>query len=88
MKEFKIRGLLSIDCEWTVRVNDDEEVEDAFEKLVDKGVYLEEPHGDVERKMLDSLGYEEASMRLVWSSEKGKTLEYLFHDTDDEEEVA
>lgn len=78
MKTYKIKGQLVVDCEWTVQVNDDQNVDDAWTKIVEDGCFLEEPTGDVERKLLDVDRYDESSIYLTWSSENGDEDEYLF----------
>lgn len=69
MKTFKFIGQLIVDCEWTVRVNDDEDQDAAYAKLIEQGTCLRKPEGDVERQFISVAGYEEDSMELVWSSE-------------------
>ena len=69
MKTFKFIGQLIGNYEWTVQVSDDEDQDDAYMKLVEKGLTHENPVGEVTRNFIDWEGYDEDTMECVWSSE-------------------
>lgn len=69
MKTYKFIGQLIVDCEWDVQVGDDEDEEQAYIKLIEKGISLRKPEGDVQRQFISVDSYVEDSMEMVWSSE-------------------
>ena len=88
MKTYKIKGQLVVDCEWLVQVEDNQNLDDAWDKVVEDGCFLDAPmDDDITRIFTDVDRYDESSIYVVCTDSDGKEHEeYLFDYKEDIDE--